>query len=101
LGWPFGELALSERLEELRKACENYFGALAEIRMNLRTEVPDKPTALVFTQQCTQLGLPLVDGAVLDQPYIWMMEYRICLDTEALFEAIRKANESEGQDANK
>jgi hypothetical protein len=101
LVWPFGELELSERLEELRKACENFFGALAEVRMNLRAEVPDKPVALMLTQQCVQLGLPLVQGAVLDQPYIWMMEYRICLDTEALFDAIRRASESEDKDANK
>jgi len=69
--------------------------------MNLRAEVPDKPTALVYAQQCVQLGLPLIDGAVLDQPYIWMMEYKICLDTEALFEAIRKTSEGDNDDANK
>jgi len=94
LGRPFGNLELSRRLEELEQELQNYFGAIAEVRANVRTTVPDKPEALLLTEQCQELGLPLVQGGVEDQPYIWIREYRLCVQTKALFDAINKAQEN-------
>lgn len=93
MGWPFGDLALAEKLSELDEALQNYFGSIAEVRLGLRTIIPDKPEALILTEQCKDLGLPLVQGGIEDQPYIWMKEYAICVQTKALFEAINKAQE--------
>jgi len=64
------------------------------VRLGLRTKIPDKPEALILTEQCQDLGLPLVQGGVEDQPYIWMREYALCVQTKALFEAINKAQEN-------
>jgi hypothetical protein len=63
------------------------------VRAGFRVKIPEKPEALILTEQCQDLGLPLVQGGVEDQPYIWMKEYAICIQTKALFDAINKAQE--------
>lgn len=92
MGWPFGELVLSEKLEELSKAVRNYYGAIADVENNLRTPIPEPPDALVLVHQMRKLAMPLVQGAIVDQPYIWMKEYKICVDLIDLFDALRERN---------
>jgi len=35
-----------------------------------------------------EMGIPLVEGGVRDQPYIWLMEYGICKNEVTLWETI-------------
>lgn len=54
----------------------------------LKVEIPEKPEALVLYQQCKTMGIPLVEGGLLDQPYYWMQEYAVIMDIEALYQAL-------------
>jgi hypothetical protein len=38
-------------------------------------------------------GRLLVEGGLLDQPYIFMREYKVCSDLITLFDALRKINQ--------
>jgi hypothetical protein len=70
-----GGRVLSQWLLNLREALENYFGYLNEIASGLHpTEIPDKPNALIRYSQRKEMGIPYIDGGLLDQPYIWVQE---------------------------
>jgi hypothetical protein len=61
--------------------------------MGLRAIVPEKPYALKLYEQIQELGLPLWSGGLLDQPYIWLQEYKICSEITAVFKALQAAQE--------
>jgi hypothetical protein len=88
-----GKLTLSERLKALETALRDYYGALNEIRIGLRKKMPEKPEALILYERCKVLGLPLVEGGVLDQPYIWLQELAIIISQTELFEMINRQPE--------
>lgn len=85
-----GRLVQGE-LGALSEALENYFGAIAEIKEGLRVDLPEKPDALVFYEQVKELRMPLVEGAIMDQPHIWMMEYKLCDNQVKIWNAISEA----------
>lgn len=88
---PYGGVVLKERLDKLETALQNYYGALNEIRMGLKPKSPPvKPKSLVEYERCKDLGLPLVEGGVLDQPYIWLQEIAIIIEQKQLFELLAK-----------
>ena len=60
-------------------------------------EIPEKPEALDLFQQCQMMGIPLVEGGVLDQPHIWAREYRIVYQEKNRFE--RLADQARAKDA--
>lgn len=87
MGCPFGGIALEEGLSKLSEQVQNYYGALVEVRNNVRREpIPDKPLALVYTQQIRDTGRLLMDGGLMDQPYIFMQEFKTCIDLMTVFE---------------
>ena len=88
---------MGERLKELREAIEQYFGLINEIRAGLkvRPEELQKPEALVLYEQCVQMGIPMVEGGIRDQPHIWLMEYAICSQETELWNAIQSRNQKQ------
>lgn len=90
---------ISEGLERLETALRDYYGALNEIKMGLRSNIPDKPEALVFYERCRVLGLPLVAGGVLDQPYIWLQELAIVIEQVDLFTILENRSQQQDSDA--
>lgn len=83
---------MGERLQELREALINYYGYLNEIQMMAQigqVSTPkqvEKPEALKLWQQCQALGLPIVAGGLMDQPYIWLMEIAIVREVEIVMQ---------------
>jgi len=80
-------------LSKLREAISNYYGALSEIREGHKVPLPDKPEALYLYEQCKEMKMPLVTGALRDQPHIWMMEWRVCDNEVSLWETLAAAQE--------
>lgn len=64
-------------LKELRDAIDNYYGGLNEVEMGASNKLPDKPDAMLRYEEIKELGVPLVEGGVMDQPHIFMMEYDV------------------------
>lgn len=86
MGWPFGERALALALEQLENDLIAFYGALTELRNGLRADVPEKPDALTYTEQIQKTQALPYAGGILDQPYLFMREYKKCLDITLLFE---------------
>jgi len=51
--------------------------------------------ALIRYEQCEAMGIPLVQGGLLDQPHIWLMEYGIVKHALLIWEAMQ-SRPSEG-----
>lgn len=75
-------------LKDLEAELDNYYGSLNEIRLGVSHEVPQKPTALIYYEQTKELGVPLVEGGLVDQPHIWLQQYAICMQREKLWKMI-------------
>jgi len=91
MGWPFGERRVEEGLNELGKTLEDYFGALNQIKEGVNVKIPDKPEALLLLQKCRAIGVPLVEGGLIDQPFIWLQEVAVVTEVTQLFEMLEKA----------
>jgi hypothetical protein len=98
MGWPIGGSELAGELEALRDELLDYFGAISEMRMlsesqpNLAStiKIPKKPEPLVLWEKCQALGLPLYEGGLLDQPYIWIEQVAVIMDVQTVFNAVNK-----------
>lgn len=89
-----GGIALARGLKDLEDALGDYYGTLNEVKLGLTVEHrPVKPQALIYAEQMQLLGIPLVDGGVLDQPYIFMQEYKIVSDIQKLHAILEAAND--------
>lgn len=64
--------------EDLETRLENYLGSLNEIRLGLRQQSEEKPAELIVYEQIVELKQPLLEGGIMDQPHIWLMQYAIC-----------------------
>lgn len=80
-------------LDKLREELQDYFGALNEIRAGVNREVPRPPEAYVKLQQCERLGLPLMEGGLMDQPHIWLLEVGVIREVERVFDALTQREE--------
>ena len=94
---PYGGVALSKKLEKLEAALRDYYGALNEIKMGIRNKIPPRPKSLVEYERCQDLGLPLVEGGVMDQPYIWLQEIAVITEQKQLFELLEKRQRQQNQ----
>lgn len=56
----------------------------------------DKPEALEIYQQIQEFHIPVVEGGIMDQPHIFMMEYAICKRVTTMM-AISDAALSQGK----
>jgi hypothetical protein len=84
-----GGSALAEYLEWLRADLDDFFGAVAEVSQGLANErASQKPLALIRYEQCHAMGIPLVQGGLRDQPYIWLFEWAIISQVKTVFDAI-------------
>jgi len=52
--------------------------------------MPPMPKPLVVYERCKKLGLPLVSGGVLDQPYVWLQQIAVIDEQEMLFRLLEK-----------
>jgi hypothetical protein len=85
--------SLVEGLELLRSTLYEYYGTLNEIAKGLKPAVIiEKPEALVLYEQIKSTGVLLCAGGLLDQPYIFMMEYAVCSEVDTVFTAVRNRN---------
>lgn len=66
--------------------------AFAGTPMAQPAEPIEKPDALVLTQQMLSTGKLLLEGGLLDQPHIFMREYKICVDLMEVYAALARAN---------
>lgn len=57
-----------------------YYGTLNEVKLGLEVPMPEKPEAMILYEQCAEFGIPLVEGGIMDQPFIWLQEYKIVAD---------------------
>ena len=48
----------------------------------------EKPEALIRYEQAASLGVPYVEGGLMDQPWLWMQEHRVVQNYLAQKEAI-------------
>ena len=90
-----GGRILEGKLAELRKALEDYFGALNEIKFGhpaLKVKIPEKPAALKKWQTCQVLNLPFMPGGLVDQPYLWLLEVQLIKEVEAEYKALDALN---------
>ena len=93
LGPKLGGRVLAEYLDWLRAELDDYFGALAEMSIQVHNErAYHKPLALIRYEQCKSLGVPLVQGGLVDQPYIWLMEWAIIEQVKTVFDTIDTRN---------
>ena len=96
---PYGGAELSRRFEILRKALEDYYGALAQRANGLNVEIPEKPVILVYLDQFLITNKLLNDGGLGDQPYIFMQEFKIAYDREKLHKMLTVKSKAEKSNA--
>lgn len=83
-----GGIALGSLLKDLEDRLINYFAMLNEIRAGLKPEVRyEKPKELELYEQMKEFKIPLATGGILEQPHIWVLQYKICQRIADLFEA--------------
>jgi hypothetical protein len=82
-------------LSQLELELDEYFGGINEIKAGLMPEkLPEKPVAYIFYEQCKELNLPLIEGGIMDQPHIWLMQWAVCMQREALWRSIDERSQS-------
>ncbi len=47
-----------------------------------------KPISLIFYEMTVELGIPLVDGGIMDQPYIWLQMIGVIKHRESLWRTL-------------
>jgi hypothetical protein len=78
---------LNELLDNLRYEIAEYYGAIEEIKMGLIRQVPRKPDTLATFDQIREMNLQMIDGGLYDQPYIWLLEYAVCLQEQRVYQS--------------
>lgn len=62
-----------------------------EIKAGVKPDKPpEKPVAYILYEQCKELNLPLLEGGIMDQPHIWLMQWAVCMQREALWRSINE-----------
>ena len=93
-----GGRRLEEILERQRAELENYFGSINELRAGALAieKVPPKPAILRMYELVRNTGLPLVEGALMDQPHIWLRQYEMVDATRKMWDAINAMADAQG-----
>lgn len=92
MGWADGGSLVAGKLEKLRDKIREYHGVINELKAGLKATLPEKPEAMVLYEKCRSTGLPLVAGGLLDQPYIWLLEWSIIEQEMTLMESLSGAS---------
>ena len=86
---------VSRKLNELREAIREYRGGVNGLRVGVKPEKPlVKPEALVLYEGLIAMRVPLVAGAFMDQPHLWLMEYEVCREESMIFDRL-ESNQDE------
>jgi len=81
-------------LHDLDQSLWEYYGQLNERRAGVKIKPEDivpKPAALVRYEQARDLGIPYVNGGLVDQPYIWMQEHGVIRAFLLAWDAVQAA----------
>jgi hypothetical protein len=98
LGWPFGEIALSKRFDELENALMEFYGNINARRMGVPgVQIGEKPRAVIYQEQFDDYGVLPNAGGTLDQPNILMKEMRLVKRIRDLFEQSFLASRTQGK----
>ena len=95
-----GGIVLQEELKALQMELENFYGQQAEIRSGLKLEDPvvAKPLELIRYEMVKEFGLQVWEGGLMDQPHIWLLQYRVVDNVTRIFALIKqKADEAEAR----
>lgn len=80
-------------LGRLENEILEYHGYLNEKKAGLIQNIPvQEPVEMIRYKQVRAMGIPLVEGGVMDQPHIWLLQYAVCKNMEDLFAALEKSN---------
>lgn len=89
MGKPFGRKLVEEGLETLKDTIREYYGCLNELKAGIKPNpMTEMPEALYLYEQCVAMKVPLVDGAVLDQPHIWSLEWNAVHIQKTIMESL-------------
>lgn len=95
---PYGDRVLEKALEVSEKEVNDYFGTLAEIEMGVSTKAKEQPLILKYVEQYSVFNTMIWKGGLADQPYIFMIEFKMAYDRKLLhdivIESIRKDKQS-------
>lgn len=83
-----GGIEVGEILKELEYDLDEYYGTINEIRMGVNISPKPKPVPLQLYDMTKELGIPLVDGGVLDQPHIWLLMIGVIRQRETLWRSL-------------
>ena len=86
-----GDELVEIELDKLRNEIRNYLGVLNEMLMGLKPDATiEKPEALVLYDKCKSMNLPLMAGGLMDQPHVWLLEFGVCEQETARFQAAQQ-----------
>jgi hypothetical protein len=91
-----GGRIIAGKLDELRKALDEYYGALTMLKEGMSVRIPEKPDALKLLEKCEAFGIPLVAGGLLNQPHIWLLEVGVIRNERELRERLESLSASGG-----
>lgn len=81
-------------MDALEEELLDYYGFENQTMAGLQVKAVPKPAELVRYEQVNIMGLPLVEGGVLDQPHIYLLEYGTCRKIHNLITAMREAQKN-------
>lgn len=91
-----GGIILGELIEDLENRIDEYFGSVNEIRLGFRKVAADKPPELILYEQLIELQIPLIEGGLMDQPHIWIIQYATCKNRTAMWRSIMENAKPKG-----
>lgn len=59
-----------------------------ELTNRATSKVPEKPDYLSTYEMIEEMRIPLLAGGYMDQPHLWLIEYRVINQTVKLMEAL-------------
>jgi hypothetical protein len=85
-----GGRRVRDTLEKLTQELEDYLGSINELKDGLRKDLLPKPAELILYELVKSTGLPLVQGGLLDQPYLWLRQWEIIETVKKVYSALDK-----------
>ncbi len=77
-------------LDELKEEIRNYYGFLNEAMVLKNNTLPRKPQALINYELVKKSPIPLIAGGIMDQPYIWSLQFEVIEAEVNLHETIKR-----------
>lgn len=86
---PFGRKLVEDGLEILRDTIREYYGCLNELKAGIKPNpMVEMPDAMYLYEQCVSMKMPLLDGGILDQPVIWLLEWNAVHIQKTIMESL-------------